>query len=208
MKIALGTATDLFASFSGRESDKGDDFDDAESLTALRRVSLDRDPNRSNRTTLAEGTLGFRHDMGVGSSFTAALQVRDSKTVIEDPDAPDPQFPDFLQRATRIALAIHGYDLQAQQVIRLGQRHQLVAGVGAYVNDQEFTDEYTVFEPMTGFEFLRGQSSDTTRAHGYAVWLRDEMELSSSLHLTAGARFQENKGRDIFAEAPSGGIRR
>ena len=202
-KFALGTATDLFANVAGSTSDAGDDFENVVSLTALRRVNLDRDPTLSRRSTVVNGTVGFRHEVSAGSTFTAALQLRDSMTEFEDPDVPHFIFEDLLT-ATRSTFSTRAYDFQAQQVIRLGRRHQIVAGAGAYVVDQETTFTETAYQSETGrvIGFLGTDDADMARAHGYAVWLRDEMELSSAVHVTAGIRFQEYGGRDIFAEVP------
>ncbi|MCI0698178.1 tetratricopeptide repeat protein [candidate division KSB1 bacterium] len=190
-KLALGAETDVFISLNLSDYKFGDPEDIALTIGRntqnsfnIKRLGEKRDPNKSFRVKIPEGTLGFRHNWRAGSTFTAAMKAEEIKHTTHIPDMLIgfvtisgniyPLFGD-LQREN----PFRTYDLQMQQVTRIGKKHQLIAGVEGYkINKSDlFKVDYVipVLNQAGADTLINNKATD----RGLAFWLQDEVEILS-----------------------------
>jgi tetratricopeptide (TPR) repeat protein len=218
-KLALGAKTDLFAEFVGSEDKHGAAEDVAVTVepdsansqappVQIKKVNRQRDNNVSNRERFLEGVLGFKHNWSIGSTLTAFLQIQDINANTEDPDYVLQyypfQFSSLRLFPVRLAVESHSYfelpfrtySLQVQQVTWLGRRQQFIIGAEGYRVDNSLLSKEVPANLLLCSRAVC-EFQNEARDKGFALWLRDEIELSSRFHATLGLGLQSGKGTEL-----------
>ena len=206
-KLSFTPWTDLFFSFSGVRSHAGAPEtvtrifgQDVFNAVILRQFTASPDRLETNRYHQAETTVGLKHQWRAGSTFTAALRYEDMEQRTERPDSTSacngldlasvPPFSDFGARSSRTTrYPFQTFDAQFQQATRVG-KHQVVVGQQFYTLDKANRCSETIT-----FQFLEGGFDNELNSDGHDsgrnTYIRDEIQVASWLHATAGLAYQQ-----------------
>lgn len=208
-KFALGSTTDLFFNATGVKSDRGESEDRARIFgletgrpIVVRQFADTPSPLPTTLITTAAATVGFKHNWQPGSSFTASARIFDLEQDFDDPEqvnALDTPFgPLVLSRAAvHLRQAFRSYDLQAQQVTRMG-RHQFIAGAQVFSQQKELQRRETVLFSLFGRPGTRQEAHDVDD-HTALAYLRDEIQLTARAHATVGVTYHNARYGDEFS---------
>jgi tetratricopeptide (TPR) repeat protein len=203
MKLAFGPSSDLFATLTGVKQDKGKDNDSIVSIgefpyqVSVSQIVEHPDPTFTELRDVASATVGYKQFWTPASVLTVKADASHISSTFEDPDASFAACPQalgiadlsplFAHSDSRYSLPFAGVSLQAQQANRL-RRHQLLFG-GDYtrrrkrlrchdfVTSSVYSGSLTADEDLTATETTAG------------AWVRDDIEITSRLHVTVGARY-------------------
>ena len=216
VKLSLGDMSDVFATASFVKQEQGKDTDDIRSIgTFPLSVNVDvivpnPDPTFTRRKDLSEGAVGFTHRWTPGSVVTMKADALNFDGTDEDPDSALAGCPSEVgisdlsplsaHSSTRISLPFHGVSLQAQQSTRVS-RHQLLVGGDYTKRHKTFRcHDFITSSVLTGSITADLEHNAIERATG--GYVRDDIELTRWLHVTAGARYVSGLYQDPQGYTP------
>jgi tetratricopeptide (TPR) repeat protein len=194
-KVSLGANTDMYVRLDGIDDKRGameekileyEIHNDAGSMME----SLSS-PGFKQNTDFSNGILGFKHNWRTGSVLTAALQASNLKSLIEYPSL----FTTWsvtggtaIRRDVKLKETFGNrfYDTQIQQVTRLA-RHQIIVGAEGFWEYEKYESATTLSDPLWRPYSAKAHDRD------FSAWLRDEIAVSSYLHVSIGMRYQNIK---------------
>jgi len=210
-KVALGSQSDLFFTFNGARNDYGatDAATDSFGLESgqpivLRRFTETPDPRVTNRSRIAEGTIGFKHMWRPGSAFAATARYLDINQALENSRGAFsacsglPLAPFAAHAVSRLATPIRSFDLQAQQATRLG-RHQLIAGAQMLRMRKGRDCVESIVLDAIGETLLRLDQHRNVRDRGSITYVRDEIQVARRVHASIGVAYQQIEYADPFS---------
>ena len=197
-KAALGTSADVFLHTTVNLYDTGDSENTLQLYTSgpyavnITQMGQPADPNNSDRELYFNVALGGRNDWAPGFPLSAVLQYEYDKLDDLIPynaysDSPGVLWNDEVQVSWSVL------DFQAQQVLRLGDRFQLMAG------SEAFNGSWTYVEAGSkngNPAITRGWSSDSYE-NGLHGWVWNKFQLLDSLHISAAGFYQIDKGTNL-----------
>jgi tetratricopeptide (TPR) repeat protein len=206
-KLSFTSTTDVFVNYSGVRSDEGSSEtinrivgDDAFNSVLLRQFTTTPDASVTNRFHSNEVTVGAKHQWRAGSALTAAARYESLEQSVELPSSTIScngidltTFPPFstlgarVNRLTRYPFEV--LEFQVQQATRLG-RHQLIAGHQRYTLDKATNCTETFHFEGISDTFDNAVNSDGHDS-GSQTYVRDEVDVTSWLHATAGLGYQQ-----------------
>ena len=145
----------------------------------------------------------MKHHWRLGSALTAAINYDYIKQVEETPSSPtsicsgvDVSFLGARANATTTN-PFRTLDAQVQQATLLG-RHQLI--VGQQVISQQKSDQCRETITIRGTSVsVPGSFDRSGRDSSYVTYIRDEMQLTSRVHATAGVAYEQTTYNDLSA---------
>jgi tetratricopeptide (TPR) repeat protein len=205
-KVSFTPQSDMFVSYSGVRSTEGPSEvgtriigDDVFNSVILRQFTSQLDRTETNRFHTNEVTVGMKHQWRAGSAFTAAARFEALEQTVEVPASaitcegfnlalpPLSVLGARVDRRTRNPFEV--FEVQLQQATRLG-RHQLIVGHQSYALDKatRCSETYHFAGSDETFDNTLDRDGHDSGSHTY---VRDEIQLASWLHATAGIGYQE-----------------
>lgn len=204
-KVSFTPKSDMFVSYTGvRDSEGASDTvnriygADVFSSVILRQFDPAPDPTVTNHFQSNELVVGMKYQWRAGSAFTAAARYHSLEQETSSPTAAitcngvNLSVPPFdvlnatASRTTRVP--IDTFDVQVQQAMKFG-RHQVIFGYQSYTLDKAtHCDEVIRFAGVD--DVVENQVDTGGRDDGGYAYVRDEIQLASWLHATAGVAYQ------------------
>ena len=203
VKAALGRKTDILLTSYYTYTNYGSDEVDVITVGTDTAYPLNiqsftdiRDANYSTQTNYFGVTVGFKHIFGIASPLTAVMQYELIRDVTKDPDAPS-TISGILLNET-IDSGWDMYDTQVQQILRLGNKNELISGTEVYFIHQTRKDKITAYDETTDAYITDWTSPYNSDNAGVALWVWDKWQILNWLHATLGFRIQKDVGKNIL----------
>jgi tetratricopeptide (TPR) repeat protein len=161
------------------------------------------DPKESNKTNDFEFLLGVKQDFGVASTLIGAFQYTEYTSQSETPDQPPSLFLPFLLN-TSYEQAYRAFDLQAEYILRLGERNQLLIGAEGFLSNMEWRNTGILYDPDDPAEpsttAIIWDDRKNPERWGFSAWLSDSWQIWRWLHCTGGVGYQKAVGEAIVED--------
>jgi len=156
------------------------------------------DPNVTNEELLVDVAAGVRHDWSIGFPLMAVVQYEYVNFVTLTPD--------FVELGTglpwndTVRFYLNQADAELQQVLRPGDRFQVLAGADAFyssVNLREWRFNPTTGAPENFLGILYNPAVTNSYQQGAHGWLWAELQALPFLHVSAAAFYQSDQGTNM-----------
>ncbi len=157
------------------------------------------DPKESNEADSFEFLLGVKQDFGVASTLIGAFQYKEYTSRSETPDSP--LFELAFPVTTSYEQAYRAFDLQAEYILRLSERNQLLVGAEGFLSDMDWRNAAVMYDPTdpTIYAVFPDVRKSPER-WGFSAWLSDSWQIWRWLHCAGGVGYQKAVGDSIVLD--------
>jgi tetratricopeptide (TPR) repeat protein len=199
-KVALGLSASLFAHVTYNLADFGADEDEivtygvGANQVNISKISTALDPTQFNTQNLLTVSLGGRVDWARGFPFALMAQYQNNVAT----NGYLTTIAGYLYDTT-LELSVDLFDIQAQQILRLGDRLQVMIGMDAFQGNRHYRNPVSVSDPVTGAFIGSWTDAGSSSENGLHGWLWGEAQVLDPLHVSAALFAQADAGEHLFA---------
>ena len=167
------------------------------------------DPTYTGIRDIASATLGYKKFWTPASVLTVKADAAHNSTENHDPDAVFVACPDEFGFAdlspfsahsdSRFSLPFDGVSVQAQQASRL-RRHQILIGGDYTQRHKRFRCHDSVTSPLFPGTVVTADEDVGATETTAGAWVRDDIEITTRIHATVGARYVDGKYGDPLGD--------
>jgi tetratricopeptide (TPR) repeat protein len=195
-KVALGRRASMFGALDlsdfnfGQYDSAVEVLSDGAQRLSMRRLGVVPDPDDFWERSNGRATLAYDFRSAPGTTLTLVGSIFNGRSNATTPDETVAEagllLPvDAVQRSPFV-----GYELEAQQVIRVRSAHQLIAGARIGEQQMHDTTAFRVYNPRDRRLLKDTTMTKSLTSRSGALWLRDDIELNRTLRATLGLRLE------------------